>query len=78
MRAAAGGMGTDSARATWLARATRRTRIVPVCAEIASGHHARVLIGDAQRSRAVVHLSELCPPEENIGHQQFLGDNSPP
>ena len=26
MRAAAGGMGTDSARATWLARATRRTR----------------------------------------------------
>ena len=26
MRAAAGGMGTESARATWLARATRRTR----------------------------------------------------
>jgi len=31
-----------------------RGELVPVCAEIASGHHARVLIGDAQRSRAVV------------------------
>ena len=31
-----------------------RGELVPVCAEIASGHHARVRIGDAQRSRAVV------------------------
>ena len=31
-----------------------RGELVPVRAGIASGHHARVLIGDAQRSRAVV------------------------